>query len=524
MMALSLQRAARMQKPLARAAVFPAPTKGWVVGANIAAAPKGSALVMDNWFPQLDSLRLRRGAVEHAQGMTGGPVNTLIPWSNGIDAKLFAACNDEIHDVTAAGAVGAAEVGSLGSDRWQFVQFANVGGTWLRAVNGADTPLVYDGSDWGTSPAITGTGLAPANLINVWVYRRRLFFIEKGTLSAWFLDVDSIGGTATELPMGAEVSLGGQLIAGGSWTILTSNGMVESCVFITSQGEVVAYEGSDPTNPDDWTKRGTYKMGRPLGYRCLVKAGGDLAVLTEDGIAAMSQVISLDRAAVAAQAITSAIGPVWRETARTRLASLDWSMTIWPQEQMTVVNVPAVAADDRQQYVANSISGAWCRYTGWDSRSWAVHAGGLYYGTSDGRVMLAETGGNDDGQLYTGSVLFAYDSMKTADIKQATLIRALMKGGINFAPKLSVLADYRDTLPVAPSAAEPGLSGPEWGSFVWGVDPWGLGTVTKSGWKAAAAVGSALAPAVQVSVNVAEDPGIQLQRADISYFAGGLVG
>ena len=44
-------------------AVLPAPTKGWYVGANLADAPAGTAYILDNMFPQLDYVRVRRGSI-----------------------------------------------------------------------------------------------------------------------------------------------------------------------------------------------------------------------------------------------------------------------------------------------------------------------------------------------------------------------------------------------------------------------------------------------------------------------------
>jgi hypothetical protein len=62
-----------------------------------------------------------------------------------------------------------------------------------------------------------------------------------------------------------------------------------------------------------WKLSGLYKISKPLGKRCLMKAGGDLAIMTEDGIVPMSKVTSLDQVALQNAAVTAPIAPAWRD-------------------------------------------------------------------------------------------------------------------------------------------------------------------------------------------------------------------
>src|SRR5258708_25671776 len=47
------------------------------------------------------------------------------------------------------------------------------------------------------------------------------------------------------------------------------------------------YDGLNPADTA-WTLKGLYKISKPLGRRCILKAGGDIAIMTEDGIVPMS--------------------------------------------------------------------------------------------------------------------------------------------------------------------------------------------------------------------------------------------
>jgi hypothetical protein len=61
---------------------------------------------------------------------------------------------------------------------------------------------------------------------------------------------------------------------------------------------------------------------------------------------------------------------------------------------MYIVNVP-LTATQYEQYVRNTSTGAWCRFTGWNACTFGVFADRLYFGTPDGRLVLADTGQQD---------------------------------------------------------------------------------------------------------------------------------
>ncbi len=157
--------------------------------------PENHAVKMDNFFPSTDKVTLRRGFASHATGMTGDIESLIeyIPLSG--NGQLFAANNGSIYNVTSPGAIGAAVSSGHTSNRWQYTSLGNAAGQFVRLVNGVDTPLLYDGTTWGTSPSITGP--TAANLVWINNHQRRLWFGENSSLSAWYLPVNAIGGAAT---------------------------------------------------------------------------------------------------------------------------------------------------------------------------------------------------------------------------------------------------------------------------------------------------------------------------------------
>lgn len=536
---------------VAKYASLPAPTRGWFVAQNLAAAPSGTAFRLDNWFPASDFVRLRGGSTQFAAGIQS-EVRTLMAYKSGTDEKLFAANPDSIYDVTAGGLIGSPEVTGLGSGDWQHVNFTTTGDTYIVAVNGVDDRQLYDGTSWSTSPGITG--VSGSSLVNVWVYKSRLYFIQKYSMSAWYLDVDSVGGTATQISLGGEFPLGGYLVAGATWSVATNAGLQDVCVFVSSEGEVVAFSGGYP-GATDWTKVGAYTIGRPMGYRCLFRAGGDVAVLCEDGIIPLSKAVNYDKAAIIDTAITKPIAPEFQRTTKTRSTLFGWQMQSWPAQQMFIVNVPQLST----QYVSNLITGAWCRFTGWDASCWAVFQNRAFFGTREGTIHEADVGAadvgenteivsttgslwdasqwdsaiwNDTGVIgnlassdkpYTATMFWNYSDLKVpAVMKMPGVARVNAQATTALeGTALTMRYDYDFTIPALPPETPIEVTGALWDVAVWDVDQWPAETSFISNrWVGVSGIGTMVAPVYQVTVGSSETIELKVTSVDMTFEPG----
>lgn len=509
--------------PTSKATFLPAPTKGWYVGDNLATPPKGTAYVLNNAFPQLDYVRMRGGSLAYATGMANASVNTLIPYVSASSSKFFAVCNGSIFDVSSAGPVGAAAVTGLNSSAYmEYMQFTNTGATWIIAVNGVDAAQLYNGSAWVTAPAITG--LSGGNLAFVWPFKNRIYGVQAASLSAWYLGVNSIGGAATQFDLSGIFKYGGYLLCGTSWAISSNSGLYEVCVFITSEGEVAIYDGLNPADTA-WTLKGLYKIAKPLGRRSILKAGGDIAIMTEDGIIPMSSAMSLDQIALQNVAVTKPIAPAWRDAVVARQGLPGWQITTWPLQSMGIINLPKTSAGDATQFIANVRTGAWAKYLGWDANCFSVYNNALYYGSSDGRVMQAETGGQDDGKNYTWTVFPSYTDLGSpANTKHIKLIRPRMQASFPVTPQVTIKVDFDTTLPTAPSASAAPATGALWDTAVWDVATWPPTLNDLSNWTDAEGFGSVISPVIQLSLSTSITPDVRLNSIEILYEVGNAVG
>jgi hypothetical protein len=193
--------------------------------------------------------------------------------------------------------VGAAVVTGLTNARWQHVNMATSGGNFLMAVNGSDKLRGWNGAAWWTDGDGTHdiTGVDTATCIGIALFKRRLWLIQSGTSSVWYLPVDSIAGVASQLDFGSIFTRGGQLMAMADWSIDAGIGIDDYAAFISDQGEVALYKGSDPTSATTWALVGTFWVGAPIGRRCVAQFAGDVLLISKDGLIPLSKALMSSR-------------------------------------------------------------------------------------------------------------------------------------------------------------------------------------------------------------------------------------
>jgi hypothetical protein len=321
-----------------------------------------------------------------------------------------------------------------------------------------------------------------SNLLSfIWKHGSRIWVVKKGTTSAWYLPVDNIGGALTEFSLGGVFRDGGALLFGTTWSGDSGDGMDDRQVFISDQGEVAVYEGTDPSDASKWSLVGRYDMGRPVGTTT-IRAGGDVLIATVDGIVAISSVVTKDPAALSLTAVTKAVEPSWKRAVR-KTETEPIQLLKWQRETMGIVGLPN---DPNLMLVVNMQTGAWAKWSGMNVQCMAIYNDLAYFGSSDGKVYLFE-----------GS--------------------------------LSLASDYRTEFPPAPNAAADATVGALWDVATWDVDKWDTGPDSEARqtrstlWTSVVGNGFTHAPQVQVTCGSTRKPDAELVSFDLTYTAGGTV-
>ena len=499
---------------------FPGPTLGWVSDHNLAMSQPGGAYLLQNVFPTATGGITRRGCVKHAE--TGSAVRSLFTFEYGTIRKMFAANDEGIFDVTISGLPSSEYECTNGS--WITAQYTSSDGTnYLRGVNGTDKPFVYDGTSFDDAPSLTfpsGSTVSDTSLSYTWVFKNRFFFIEEGTLDVWYLPVGQIGGELAKFSLGGIFSLGGELVFGSTWSLETGDGLSSMCIFVTSNGEVAVYSGDNPGDAQSWAKVGIYQIGKPKGPRSFIQRGGDIVVATDIGFIAISQALQQDTQSLSPSAMSAPIEAEWNEYSRTWFG--DWVVKAWTEGQMVAIALPTQAGRTPTWLVANARTGRWAPFTGWDASCLASFGGGLYYGSPDGNVYEANTGGSDDGQPYVCVWVPAFDQLETKGVKTVHMARAVMRARRKADVKISVHNDFRLTLPPPPPATGEGSSD-VWGVGKWGEFKWGGGSsdpIIQDKWQSVTGEGEAITVAHQVTCMSVTPLDLEFIRSDATFTSG----
>lgn len=449
------------QRPSGGGTSFPAPVGGWNARDPIANMPATDAIFLDNFFPRTSDVALRPGSILHAtlpaDTIPASPhdVRSLMSYqaSDGT-AKLFAGCEGGVYDVTAGGTVTTPASAATGT-AWEFVNISTAGGSFLWTCNGVDDARYFNGTAWtvlngASSPALTG--ITSSDITNVNSFKARLYLCKKNSLSFYYLSVNSVAGAASEFPLGAVFTKGGYLMATGTWTLDGGNGPEDYFVAVSSEGEVAIYAGTDPSNAATWGLQGVYYIGVPLSRRCLVKLGGDLGVLTVRGLYPLSK--ALQSATVDQRsALSDKISKAWVDYTSIAGDHFGWQPILYPEATLLLVNVPVVSQQAEgnvysYQFVMNTQTKAWCRFTGMPSEVWGVHDGKLFFALHN-KVFQAWIGQSD---VSTGAIdarakqAFFYPSGRGRS-SQITLLRPIITASSgDIKVQLSLDTDYDDSL------------------------------------------------------------------------------
>jgi hypothetical protein len=346
---------------------------------------------------------------------------------------------------------------------------------------------------------------------NINLFKERLYFVEKNSLSFWYLPVDSINGTVTEFPLGGIARKGGYLQAMGTWTIDAGYGVDDLAAFVTSNGEVIVYKGSDPSDPNDWSLVGVWQIGQTFARKCFFKFGGDLLLLTEDGLTPMSAGLQSTRLDPRVN-LTDKIFYAISRAADAYAIEFGWQIAYFAKQNMLIVNIPVTGAPE--QYVMHNITKSWGRFTGIKANCWESSGDDMYFG-SDGFVGKFYDTFADAGNNIRAFAQQAYSYFESrGQLKRFTLVRPILQTDNGLPTVLCGISTDFDTVDLTnqisfnPAILQTG----EWDLDTWDNANWGGLLTTTKIWQGVTGLGYA----GSISLNVASQ-NIEFHWASTDY-------
>jgi hypothetical protein len=445
--------------------------------------------------------------------------------------------------ISTAYVVGDRALDTADNTRWKCLSAHTSPGTGTFAAARLATP-----SQWSLEHAsdnvsfITAPATAPAmvqngqGLTHVWKHANRLFFVQGGTMNAWCLPVHAVGGELVFIPLSGAMKRGGSLLFGASWSVDSGSGMDDKCIFVSDQGEIAIFSGTDPTSSTNWKQDGCYDISQPLSKYGHQKLGGDIMISTIDGIVPLTATMSKDVSQLSLAAITYNIQNLWtleRNVKRTYPTML----TKWSEGNALIFSFPGAGSTVAGIFpiksstvgVSNVQTGAWCRYTGWDAVCFMQLHGSLFFGTQDGRIMIAESSGTDDGVGYVCTMVGGWEMFQSPP-NQVTWFQAraafFSSAQEPFQPQLAAAVDYQFVIPPPPPPGpDPGLLD-VWDQGLWDTALWdqpgaSIPAIKNTMWVSIGETGFSHAPIVQVTVEQQVRPTVELVSISATYLRMG---
>jgi hypothetical protein len=297
----------------------------------------------------------------------------------------------------------------------------------------------------------------------------------------------------------------------GTWTIDAGYGVDDLAAFITSNGEVAVYKGSDPSDPADWALVGLWNVGQTFTRKCVFKFGGDMLLLTEDGLVPLSaglQSTRLDPRVNLTDKIFFAIS----QAAAAYGDNYGWQMNYFAKNNMLILNVPVTGGSE--QYVMHNITKSWARFTNINANCWEMSGQDMYFGGIGyvGKFYDTYADAGTNIRAFTQQAYSYFD--RRGQLKRFTLVRPILQTDNGVPNVLCGISVDFDTIDLTTQISFNPVIDPIglWDVDVWDNSNFGGGLITTRIWQGVTGLGYA----GSISMNVVSQ-GIELHWASTDY-------
>jgi hypothetical protein len=193
-----------------------------------------------------------------------------------------------------------------------------------------------------------------------------------------------------------------------------------------------------------------------------------------------------------------------------------WQFISYPRGTLAILNIPTTDSGPALQYVMNTITGAWARFTGLDSQCWELWKDFLYFGSTDGKVYKWDIGSGDftgdEDKIISATVQTAFNYFDTRGwIKRFTAIRPIITTDSSVSAGVGLNVDYGTGSPISiPSVVS--VAAATWDVSLWDVASWTTIGGVVANWTTVDGIGQCASIITQVSTSDnGSDTGVLLQ-------------
>jgi hypothetical protein len=332
------------------------------------------------------------------------------------------------------------------------------------------------------------TGVNSNTFVHVNLFKNFLFFVQENSMEVYYLPVGQVAGAALKLDFGGIARMGGFIQAMGTWTIDAGQGADDYAVWVTNNGEAIVYNGTNPDAAETWALKGVWQLGQTYNRRCFLKWGGDLLLLTQDGLVPLASALQSSRLDPRVN-LTDKIYYAISQEASLYSGNFGWQINYFASENMLIINVPS--GDGVQQFCMHTISKAWCSFSNINAKCWELSYDTMYFG-GNGFVGRFWDSYSDAGNNIVAEVQQAYSYFDSpGQQKRFTMIRPIFQtdnGLPGILVGINTDFDAQNSLGAISFNAVSSTLG-VWDSATWDEDVWGGALALTRLWQGVTGIG-----------------------------------
>jgi hypothetical protein len=253
-----------------------------------------------------------------------------------------------------------------------------------------------------TLAAFTGPGGDDKDLWRITTYKGRLYGLTISDASMWYGGVDAVTGAMTQFDFQSILTRGGKPWYIGSFSMTGGDITQEYFVLISEQGETLLYQGDYPGSAT-WGLMGRYFLPAPVGRNSFFNWGSDILIVTYEGLASLRDYIGTsprEPYTFLSDNIASSFKDAVAAVVAVSASQVHFVMGIvYPKGQYLLVSFYG-SSNVATQYVMNTQTRAWTKFTNQRGLAWSLLNNSLYFGSindaSDGFVAKADNGYFDE--------------------------------------------------------------------------------------------------------------------------------
>ena len=504
------------QRQSIQPATMPAPVGGINSLSSLAAMEPTDALYTKNIDPTAYGLKVRPGYSEWANGYSGDEVKTIIPYKgteeDGSEDLLLACTSVGIYDISSSTTTPTAVVtwSTSSSDAgWcSFDIFTNDNGDRVLLIcdlaNGLQEYL--ESTQTWSVPVVTG--VAAGSLVQMAIWKKRVWYVEKDSNNSWYSDVGTYKGALTKFNFGSKFRQGGFLSSLYGWTLDSGVGPDDYLVATSSAGDVVVYAGTNPSSSATFGQVGVWFVGPfPVGRRQGSQFGGDLLLLSSYGVISCKDLLGGKNPFTYEGSLSYKINRLLNGVMSRTIDMNGWEIKLHPDIAKIIICTPKESNQPYTQFIYDINLKSWGVWNGipmttsesYNNQVWSGAA--LRVDRVIGNLDNVTLASSDPQPIYW-SFLTAYNELESPQInKVVEFIRPRFYAAGEPTYNVKAFYDY-DLSEQTQVAGGAGSSGSVWDTGTWDSAIWGGGKDKFQELKGASGMGRTVALAMSGSSTV----------------------